>query len=159
MIRLLARSLTSIGPVLLITVSAFSGFAVRPVFDELVKRPESLRELAHGLRQAALDVLPREALHGNARILVQRLLHVGAGEAVDDLVGELGGERTRALLLAGHGRKLAQVGNVGLERPVLGQATAQQPPAGNKLRIVVPLAQHPPPRLARGGITKQNYDN
>ena len=55
MIRLLGRSLTSIGPALLITVSAFSGYAVRPVIDELVKRPESLRELAHGLRQAALN--------------------------------------------------------------------------------------------------------
>ena len=57
MVRLLGRSLTSIGPVLLITVSAFSGFAVRPVIDELVKRPESLRELAHGLRRVALDQL------------------------------------------------------------------------------------------------------
>ena len=55
LMRLLGRSLTNIGPVLLITVSAFSGFAVRPVIDELVKGPESLRELANGLRQAALN--------------------------------------------------------------------------------------------------------
>ena len=57
MTRLFGRSLASIGPALLITVSAFSGFAVRPVIDELVKRPESLRELAHGLRRVALDQL------------------------------------------------------------------------------------------------------
>ena len=55
MIRLLGRSLTSIGPVLLIAVSAFLGFAVRPTIDELVKHPESLNELAHGLNQAVLD--------------------------------------------------------------------------------------------------------
>ena len=55
LLGLLGRSLTIIGPAILMMVCALSGYAVRPIIDELVKRPENLIELAHGLRRAALD--------------------------------------------------------------------------------------------------------